>query len=125
MSLVYCATPARLKRKKNMIMDFVTSLGLGPFHPFQAFQYERFEGGPVGRTKTMEFCCRAIRICNQFWLFGISEGTLTELCYVIKLNRKRKNKIHIMLFLNDFDKKWVSEYARLRKAFGDPLSKIY
>lgn len=47
--LVYCATPSRISSKRKEVMDFITAQGLGPFHPFQAFEYERFEGGPIGR----------------------------------------------------------------------------
>jgi hypothetical protein len=116
--LIYCATPARLADKKKEIMDFVTKQGFGPFHPFQAFEYERFEGGPVGREKTIEFCCRAIDICDEFWLFGISEGTLTELCHALK--RKKPMR----LVLDEFDKNWQKEYRRLKNKFNDPLNKI-
>jgi hypothetical protein len=116
--LIYCATPARLAEKKKEIMDFVTKKGLGPFHPFQAFEYERFEGGPIGREKTIEFCCRAIDICDEFWLFGVSEGTLAELCHAIK--RKKP----IRLFIDEFDKNWRKEYKRLKNKFGDPLAKL-
>ena len=118
MLLIYCATPARLANRKKEIMDFVTKQGFGPFHPFQAFEYERFEGGPVGREKTIEFCCRAIDICDEFWLFGISEGTLTELCHALK--RKKPMR----LVLDEFDKNWQKEYRRLKNKFNDPLSKI-
>ena len=118
MLLIYCATPAKLAGKKKEIMDFVTRQRLGPFHPFQAFEYERFEGGPIGREKTMEFRCRAIDICDEFWLFGISEGTLTELRHAIE--RKKPTR----LFLDEFDKNWRKEYKRLKSKFGDPLVKI-
>ena len=118
MHLIYCATPARLSDKKKEIMDFVTKQRLGPFHPFQAFEYERFEGGPIGREKTMEFCCRAIDICDEFWLFGISEGTLSELCYALENNKS------IRLFLDEFDKDWREEYEKIKDKFNDPLSKL-
>ncbi|HLD04664.1 MAG TPA: hypothetical protein VJG90_03005 [Candidatus Nanoarchaeia archaeon] len=62
--LIYCATPSRISEKRESIMDFVSSQGHGPFHPFQAFEYERFEGGMVGRERTMEFCRRAVDIVN-------------------------------------------------------------
>jgi len=120
MLLVYCATPARLSAKKKEIMDFVTRQGLGPFHPFQAFELERFEAGPVGRQKTMEFCCRAIDICDEFWMFGISPGTLTELCHTLEKNPAKP----IRLFLDEFDPEWREEYAKLKDGFGDPLSKL-
>lgn len=118
--LVYCATPARLTNKMEEIMDFVTERGYGPFHPFQAFEYKRFEGGVVGRDKTIEFCCRAIDICDEFWLFGISRGTLLELCYNLYLQRPKPVKV----FLDEFDEKWQREYKKLKDEFGDPLSKI-
>lgn len=124
MHLIYCATPARMADKRREIMDFVTRQGLGPLHPFQVFEYERFEGGPIGRSKTMEFCCRAIKICEEFWLFGISKGTLSELCYVLKLNSLRKKPKPIRLFLDGFDKDWRTEYEKLKDEFNDPLSRI-
>jgi len=105
-------------------MDFVTEKGFGPFHPFQAFEYDRFEGGPIGRAKTMEFCCRAVDICDEFWMFGISEGTLTELYHVLKENSLRKRPIPIRLFLDEFDEDWKTEYAKLKDQFGDLLSKV-
>ena len=99
-------------------MDFVTGQGLSPFHPFQAFEYKRFEGGPIGREKTMEFCLRAINICDEFWLFGISDGTLSELCYALEKNKP------IRLFLEEFDKDWKKEYQKIKDKFKDPLSKL-
>ena len=122
--LVYCATPSRMAKKKKKIMDFVTSKGYAPFHPFQAFEYKRFEGGPVGRKKTIEFCCRAIDICDEFWMFGISEGTLEELSHVLKQNLVSRNPKPIRLFLNEFDRNWKAKYRELRDRFGDPLSKV-
>lgn len=118
MKLIYCATPARLADKKKEIMDFVAEQGSAPFHPFQAFEYERFEKGPVGREKTVEFCCRVVDICDEFWMFGISEGTLTELNHALKKDKT------IKLFLDKFDKDWKEEYKKLKDKFGDPLAKM-
>lgn len=103
-------------------MDFVTDWGFGPFHPFQAFELERFENGPIGREKTMEFCCRAIEICDEFWLFGISRGTLIELCHVLKLNAHAPKPKTIRLFLEEFDSGWGNEYERFKDEFSDPLA---
>lgn len=105
-------------------MDFVTGLGFGPFHPFQAFEYERFEGGVIGREKSIEFCLRAIDICDEFWIFGISEGTMIELCYVLKGNLFSKNPKKIRLFLDEFDEDWKKEYKKLKEKFGDLLGMI-
>tara|TARA_Y100000310_G_scaffold345160_1_gene462270 strand:- start:10016 stop:10315 length:300 start_codon:yes stop_codon:yes gene_type:complete len=92
--------------------------GHGPLHPFQAFEYERFEGGPVGREKSMEFCRRAVKICDEYWLFGISHGTLEELVHALKLKKPVK------LFLDDWDPKWERYYEELGLKYGNPLAKI-
>jgi len=122
MKLIYCASPGKLADKKEEIMDFVAQQGCAPFHPFQAFEYQRFEGGPVGRGKTMQFCCKAIDICDEFWLFGISEGTLTELNYVLN-NQSNKQK-KVKLFLNEFHKDWQEDYRKIKDKFNNPLDKI-
>jgi len=116
--LIYCATPSRLKDKLNEIMDFVTDKGYGVFHPFQAFPYERFEGGPVGREKSMEFCFRAVSICDEFWMFGVSKGTLEELTYAIKYN------IPVKLFLSEFDENWEKNYQEFKEQYGDLLRNL-
>ncbi len=108
MLLIYCATPARLAHKKKEIMDFVTRQGFGPFHPFQAFELERFENGPIGRQKTMEFCLRAIDICDEFWLFGVSPGTMMELDYICEKNFVSEKPKPIRKFLDEFDPNWRS-----------------
>jgi hypothetical protein len=121
--LVYCATPARLSSKRVEIMNYVTEHGGGPFHPFQAFEYERFEGGPIGREKTIEFCCRAIEICDEFWLFGISEGTLIELAYIINFNKNNKNNQKEIRYLyKTFDPEWKGYYEKHRDRFTGLLN---
>jgi len=123
--LIYCATPTRLSSKKAQIMDYVTQRGFGPFHPLQAFEYERFEGGPIGRDKTIEFCCRAIEICDEFWLFGISEGTLMELSYVINLNnRNLGDPKEIHYFYKIFDPEWKDYYKKHHNRFPGLLGEL-
>ncbi len=117
MKLVYCATPSRISNTRKEIMDYVTSQGLGPFHPFQAFEYERFEGGPIGRERTMDFCRRAVDICDEFWLFGVSQGTLMELVYALSISKP------IKLHLN-FDPDWENHYKTLGSEHGNPLEKL-
>ena len=116
--LIYCATPSRLVKKIKEIMDFVNERGNAPLHPFQAFPYERFEGNPnVGRKKTIEWCLKLMEMCDEFWLFGISEGTLQELNYALKIKKPAKT------FL-EFDEDWKKFYEELGDNFSDPLKKI-
>lgn len=100
-ALVYCACPARLGDKKKQILDFVASKGKAPLHPFNALPYEYFEGGIVGREATLEACCRLIDVCDEFWLFGISEGTLVELEYFYKKGHEASKKLRF--FHKQFD----------------------
>lgn len=116
--LVYCATPSRLVNKTEEIMDFVQAQGYAPFHPFVAFPYERFEGGSVGRERTIEICKRTIQICEKFWLFGVSEGTLDELVEAMKKGKP------IRQFLEQFDPEWKEYYSRLGARYGNPLEEI-
>ena len=85
-NLIYCATPSRLVHKIADIMDLITNRGDAPLHPFQAFPYERFEGNPrIGRKKSMEWCLRLVGICDEYYMFGVSEGTLEEAAHAIKI----------------------------------------
>jgi|SRR3989344_6615823 len=113
--LIYCATPSRLSFKLSEIMDFVTSKGYGPLHPFQAFPIDRFESGPLGREKSMEYCFRAVSICDEFWIFGISNGTLEELVFAKKTNKK------VEFYLDQFDPDWKKYYFLLKDQFNNPL----
>lgn len=116
--LIYCATPSRLVNKINEIMDFVTGLGYAPLHPFQAFPYGRFEGNPnVGRKKSMDYCLRLVDISDEFWLFGISEGTLDETSHALGI--KKPLTLHL-----DFDQEWKIFYEKLRLTYQNPLQEF-
>jgi len=67
----------------------------------------------------LEFCKRAIEICDEFWMFGISEGTLEELTYALFLRKS------ISLFLDGFDSEWKVYYSRLGPAYNNPLERIF
>lgn len=105
--LIYCATPSRLNYKIEEVMDFVTAEGNAPFHPFQAFPFNRFEGGPIGRKRTMEFCKRAVSICDKVYLIGISEGALDD-----SFEGKRIGK-PVNEFVERFDPEWRKYYDLL------------
>jgi len=117
--LIYCATPGRLTQYKETIMDFVTSQGLAPFHPFQGFPFERFEGNPrVGRIKSMEYCLRAVNMCDEFWMFGVSPGTLQEVVEAIRIGKP------IQLHFQDWnpgDTGWKKYYDELSPGYNNPI----
>ena len=114
--LVYCATPSRLSNKTKEISNYIAEQGHGPLHPFQAMPYKLFEGGKVGRLKSMEFCMRLVGICDQFRLFGVSKGTLQEIVEAQRLNKEIKLEL-------SWDPEWKEFYAKLGKRYGNPLDK--
>jgi hypothetical protein len=69
-----------------------------------------FEGGKIGREKTMELCQRLIEAADEFWLFGVSEGTLQDLTYALKIKKPVK------VFL-DFDPEWETHYKKLKEKY--------
>lgn len=99
--LVYCATPSRLKERAQEISEFVSKKGLAPFHPFIAYPYNQYEENPnIGRELSMHYCGESVRLCNQFWLFGFSDGTTMQELPVAVENNKR------IAFVSDFDPEW-------------------
>jgi len=114
---VYAATPSRLAHKKDEICKFISDKGYLPFHPFNAFPYELYEGHPkVGREKAMKVCQKAVKDNTHFWIFGISEGTLGELVYANEENKP------IQRYYEQFDPDWKQFYEQLGKKYGDPLN---
>jgi len=117
--LIYCATPSRLVHKIDNIMDFVTNQGNAPLHPFQAFPYERYEGNPkIERTKSMEWCLRLVDISDEFYIFGVSNGTLEEVAHAIKTIKP------VTLQFDGFDTEWKKFYQELGHKYGNPLDKL-
>ena len=117
--LIYCAMPSRLIHRMKDVMDYVTGQGLAPLHPFQALPYERFEGNPkVGRIKAMEYCLRLVTIADKFYMFGVSNGTLEEVVYAIKIKKP------VVLQFKGFDLEWQKFYKELGSKYGNPLDKI-
>ncbi len=118
--LIYCATPSRLVNKIDEIMDFVTNRGYAPLHPFQALPYDRFEGNSeIGRTKSMEWCLRLVDVSDEFWMFGVSIGTLDEVTHAIKIVKP------VTLHFDGFDPKWEKFYKELGHKYGNPLDKFF
>ncbi|NGN65528.1 hypothetical protein G5C51_16690 [Streptomyces sp. A7024] len=87
--LVYVACPSRMASRADEFQNVVVEGGHAPLNPFLAFPYPLFEGGPPGRERTLEWCCRLIDICDEVWLFGISAGTLFEVQHLLSRGRRK------------------------------------
>lgn len=115
--LIYCATPSRLASKTTEIMDFVQKQGQAGLHPFNALPFNYFEGGFVSREKTIEYCLRLIDISDEFWMFGVSDGTLQEIVHSIRTKKPTR-------FFLEFDPDWKKVYQENEKKYGHPLDGI-
>lgn len=119
--LVYCATPARLSDQKHKIMGFVISKGKAPLHPFNALPIEYFETETINRADTLALCCKLIDACDEFWLFGISEGTLIEAEYFFKNHGQSES---VKIWINEFDTESKNYAEHYQARFAETLAKL-
>ena len=89
-------------------MDYVESKNNAAFNPFIAFPIERFELGKAGREATMEYCKRAVEICDEFWIFGVSKGTIEEMNHAITIKKPVKT-------IKEFDEEWELEKSNFKE----------
>lgn len=122
--IVYTSCPSRLIGRKDEIMDFVASRGKGGLHPFNALPYKYFEGGVLGRAKSLEICCRLIDICDEFDIYGISEGTLIELEYFLNQNHLLRFSKPLGVYIKEFDEEWQRYYDLYEGRFGMVMAKL-
>lgn len=104
--LVYVAMPSRLAKIKEQVIDYVDNRISKWIHPLHSLPYEYFEGGGASREETMNFCCKLIDYCDEMWLFGISDGTLTELDYFLSRNRTYLEENKLKILVKEFDPNW-------------------
>jgi hypothetical protein len=106
LGLVYASCPSRLTHLKEQIMQLFAEQGKGCLHPFNALPYEYFEGGVVGREKSLKLCCRLLHVCEEFSIFGVSEGTLLELEYWVTRNSKHVRSLPMQNHVLAYDPEW-------------------
>src|SRR5260370_25460063 len=122
--LVYGATPSRLAQRKEEIMQYVAANNKACLHPFNALPHEYFEGGGVDRETTLAMCCRLIDACDEFWVFGISEGTLVEATYFFEQNDLREIPKPFRVLVSEFDPDWQETCQIYAGRFGEALLRL-
>lgn len=129
--LVYIASPARLARLKDTIIDYVERQNNAWIHPFHSLPYEYFEGGGATREETMDFCCALIDMCDELWVMGISDGTLTEIASFLEKTDRAHQQQSLKILVKAFDPNWKEilqengEYMQLMKKHKNTLQKIH
>jgi len=108
--------------QKHKIMEFVISQGKAPLHPFNALPIEYFETDTINRIDTLTLCCKLVDACDEFWLFGISEGTLTEAEYFFKTHTSSTKPLQI--WIDRFDADCTKYAEQYRTRFKETLGKL-
>lgn len=118
--VMYVAHPTRLRDKGDAIEEYAYKMGFAPVNPFGCGKYEFFEGGRMGRAKTLDFGLSVQRrLCGHTGVFGISDGVLGEVEDRLKWDKEKRIWIY---YDAGFDPRWDSEYERLSKIRGDLFS---
>jgi guanylate kinase len=118
--IMYCAHPTRLHqdpRLRRKIMGIARKNGFAPVNPFDCGAFEDFEGGSIGRAKTLEFLIHIMRGCDSVGVFGISDGVMGEL----KDALERGQDVRVFPGL---DPEWNSQYEDLRAQYGDLFAEL-
>ncbi|MDE1969966.1 MAG: hypothetical protein KGI50_00060 [Patescibacteria group bacterium] len=115
--IMYCMIPTRLRGERERARTLSRADGYAPTIPFDIGEFEDFEGGTIGRERTLQFMLHVLSFCDVVGLFGISEGTMIELNRAIALGKT-------VLLYPDFDPQWNAAYENLKHTYGDPLSHV-
>ncbi len=119
---MYIAHPTRLKERGGEMEEFVHRLGFAPVNPFGCGKYEYFEGGIMGRPRTLDFGLAVQQmICGHTGVLGISDGVMGEVKDRLKWDKEKRIRV-----FHDagFDPRWDEEYERLSLKYGDLFSEL-
>lgn len=115
--IMYCAIPTRIRDCAPQVRRLAREAGYAPVIPFDVGPYEDFEGGQIGRARTLEFMIEIQRNCDALGFFGVSEGTMGE------LNDALVRKQHVRIF-RGFDPDWDAEYFKQRVRWGGLIERL-
>ncbi len=66
----------------------------------------------------MEWCLKLVEVCDEVWLFGISEGTLQEAAHALQKNKPLK------ICGEGFDLEWKEFSEKFGSVYGEVLERI-
>lgn len=114
---MYCAMPTRLRDLREEVKTIARKWGYAPSIPFDIGEYEDFEGGSIGRKRTIEFMIHVMRFCDTVGIFGISDGVMGEM----KSGLDEGKEIRVCYGL---DPEWEKYYEQLKDKYGDLLRRL-
>ncbi|NCN52896.1 hypothetical protein GW950_00340 [Candidatus Wolfebacteria bacterium] len=120
--VMYVAHPTKLRHLGEEIEAYAYKAGFSPVNPFGCGQYKYFEGGRMGRPRTLDYGLSLQKtLCGNTGVFGISDGVMNEVRHRLTWDREK----NIWIFKDaGFDPDWDSEYFRFSKKYGDLFAEI-
>ncbi|MBI2048733.1 MAG: hypothetical protein HYT30_02290 [Parcubacteria group bacterium] len=115
--IMYCAIPTRIRDRADKARAMARQAGYSPVIPFDVGPYEDFEGGQIGRERTLDFMIKIQRNCDVLGFFGVSDGTMGELKDALDRTQ------HVRVF-RGLDDHWDSEYYKYKMKWGDLLARL-
>jgi hypothetical protein len=115
--LVFASTPSRMVDRTDEIMRFVSEQGKACLHPFNAMPFEYYEGGALGRDKTLDVCHRLIAACDELWLFGISDGTMFEVEEFLARKPDSDALQRFRSYVTEYDDEWQHYFAMYAETY--------
>ena len=122
--VMYVAHPTRLRALGDKMEEFVYKEGFCPINPFGCGKFEHFEGGIMGRPRTLEFgLAIQQQLTGNTGVLGISNGVMGEIRD--RLNWDKEKNIRVFRDAG-FDPLWDEEYERLKikPEYGDVFSEL-
>jgi len=119
---MYLAHPSRIRQFGVKMEQFAYERGFSPVNPFGCGDFKYFEGGRMGRVKTLEFGLAVQRrLCGYTGVLGISDGVMGE----VKDRLVWDSQKNIRIFHDaGFDPMWDGEYNRLKSVYGDLFAEL-
>lgn len=115
--IMYCAMPTRLQRLKGLAKKIARRCGYAPTVPFDVGAFKDFEGGRIGRERTLKFMIGYMRLCQTVGIFGISDGVMGELKDALDEGKE------IRVFYG-LDPEWEKMYEQLKGKYSDLFARL-
>lgn len=109
--------PTRLQRLKGLAKKIARRCGYAPTVPFDVGAFKDFEGGRIGRERTLKFMIGYMRLCQTVGIFGISDGVMGELKDALDEGKE------IRVFYG-LDPEWEKMYEQLKGKYSDLFARL-
>ncbi len=109
--------PTRLQHLRSRVQKIAWRCGYAPTIPFDVGPFKYFEGGIIGRARTLKFMIGYMKLCQSVGIFGISDGVMGEL--KVALDEGKEIRV-----FHGLDPEWEKKYEELKRKYSDLLGRL-